>query len=538
LKGAKLISLLVIRESGEQKLVSCANKTIRIGRLSSCELVIDEPVVSRSHALLYRIGRRYFVQDTGSRNGTLVNGRRINRPTELSAGDMIGIGRSQIVFEPSAAEALLRKQEGIDLSATMALSPATVSHELLAGVAQIAEELVHDRTLEMLLGSVLTHCLEKTGAERASIMLPDAGGELIPCAFLSRTAGDAPFTISRSIVNRALEQRQSLLIRDVANDLELQPHGNNVNLKIRSAICAPLWNGAKNVGVLYADRTSLGRPFDETDRLFFSTLAGMLAEKIENATLAEIAREKHRLDAELRIAEDVQSRLFPRELPKIAGFELAAFNRPCTEVGGDYFDIVSCAAGYGIVIADVIGSGIGAAMLMANLQAVFRTRKADHADPTALVEGINGELTDRIGDDRFITLFYLVLDTATGAIRYTNAGHFGPMLLQSSGDISILAAEGIPLGILDTSRYQTARTVIGPDEVLLLFSDGIVECADARGELFGEDRLKRVLRNSTACNAAQIVAAVLAAMDDFRGNVPCEDDRTMVVLKRRKDSGA
>jgi len=533
-----LVSLLVIRESGEQKLVSSAKRTIRIGRLSSCELLIDEPVVSRSHALLYRIDRRYFVQDTGSRNGTLVNGRRINRPTELSAGDMIGIGRSQIVFEPSAAESLLRKQEGIDLSATMALSPATVSQELLAGAAQIAEELVHNRTLETLLGSVLTHCLGKTSAERATIMLPDTGGELIPRAFLSRTTGDAPFTISWPIVNRALEQRQALLIREVADDRELQPSESIVNLKIRSAICAPLWNGAKKVGVLYADRTSPDRPFDETDRLFFSTLAGMLAEKIENAALAEIAREKHRLDAELKIAGDVQARLFPRELPEIAGFDLAAFNRPCTEVGGDYFDIVPCAAGYGIVIADVIGSGIGAAMLMANLQAVFRARKVDHADPTALVEGINGELLDRIGDDRFITLFYLVLDIATGAIRYTNAGHFGPMLLHSSGDISILAAEGIPLGILDTSRYQTTRAAIGPGEVLLLFSDGIVECADAGGELFGEKRLKRALRNSAADSADQIVAAVLAAMDDFRGDVPCEDDRTMVVLKRRRDSGA
>jgi sigma-B regulation protein RsbU (phosphoserine phosphatase) len=304
------------------------------------------------------------------------------------------------------------------------------------------------------------------------------------------------------------------------------------SLRIRSAICTPLWNGERTVGVMYVDTTRADRQFGETDLLFFSSLSGMIAEKIENAMLAHIAKEKQRLDAELEIAAEIQNRLFPSEIPKIKGYDLSAFNRPCTEVGGDYFDLIGIGESLGIAVADVAGKGIGAAMLMSNLQAMLQVRSSETLDPGDLLRRTNADLIRRVGEGRFITLFYLILEAGTGRVRYSNAGHNPPYLLRPSGEITELKVSGMPLGILPNIHYQSSEARVEPGDVLLLYSDGITECMNRHGELFGEDRLKDVLSQSASGDAHAIRGAIFSAVDTFRENEPYSDDMTLIVLKR------
>ncbi|MFZ1947257.1 MAG: SpoIIE family protein phosphatase [bacterium] len=533
-----MASFFIALGTGEERLLSTEKAVLRIGRLPESDILIEEPVVSRGHADIYRADNKYYIRDSGSRNGTFLNGKRIFQPAELAPGDVIGIGNSKIVFEPSDSVAFLKDKVAEKPSSTVSLSrPAPTAQVmaplvLLQAVADIARELVQPKPLENLLDSILRACVEKTGAERAAIMLLDKTGALVPRAYLSRTRSGGRFAISMSIATKAMEQNQALLIKDVAGDERLRMSESIASLRIRSAICTPLWNGEKTVGVLYVDTTEAARQFGETDLLFFSSLSGMLAEKIENTLLAEIAVEKQRLDTEIEIAKEIQTNLFPKDIPGIAGYELACFNRASREVGGDYFDVLTVDGSYCIAIADVSGKGIGAAMLMSNLQAVLRSKAPILGAPDEVLRQMNTDLYDRVGEGRFVTLFYMVLEPESGRLIYANAGHNPPFLVSPDGALANLEVSGVPLGILPQTQYAAFEQVLLPGRVAVLYSDGITEAASRNRELFGEDRLAAIIRDNRTKKASEIVDAVLLGVDTFREEEPISDDMTLVVLRR------
>lgn len=534
-----MASFLVISSSGEQRLVSSKKGLLRVGRLPDSEIYLDEPVVSRRHADIYKSNSSYYVKDMGSRNGTLVNGERISQPTEISPGDTVAIGNSQIIFEPTEGISFLKDKGAAEPTSSVSLGVPTPSGAqmmaplvLLETVADIATQMVQDKPIEALMDSILSLCVDKTHAERAAIMLFDEENNLVPRAYLSRAKTHTQFAISSSIARQAIDSNQAILVKDVAGDDNLKMSESIASLKIRSAICTPLWNGEDTVGVLYVDTTEAEHQFGEIDLLFYSTLSGMVAEKIQNAMLADIAREKRRLDAELEIATAIQHRLFPAKIPKIEGYDLSAFNRPCNEVGGDYFDIIRLDARVGLAIADVSGKGIGAAMLMSNLQAMLQIRADEFEDPCKLMECMNEDLSPRVGEGQFITMFYLSLNPEEGRIRYCNAGHNPPYLLRKNGDMVTLEVSGMPLGILPELKYETSEIEIASGDVLLLYSDGITECMDRSEDLFGEERLKDVLRQSAGGDAHAIRGAIFSAVDTFRQDEPYSDDMTLIILKR------
>jgi phosphoserine phosphatase RsbU/P len=220
-------------------------------------------------------------------------------------------------------------------------------------------------------------------------------------------------------------------------------------------------------------------------------------------------------------------------MPQIEGYELSAVNYPCTEVGGDYFDVIALRDTIGIAVADVTGKGIGAAILMSNLQALLQARATEYRDPAELLKRLNTDLTGRVGDDKFITFFYLLLQPKKGKVLYANAGHNRPLLRRRSGEIFALEVSGVPLGIFPESRYEKFKVRLETGDVLLLYSDGITECRNGVGELFGEERLKEVLARCVDENDCHgIRRAIFTAVDDFRQGEPYADDMTLVVLKR------
>ncbi len=399
-------------------------------------------------------------------------------------------------------------------------------------MAEVARKIAEPQPLETLLNSVLQVCIQKTAAHRGAIMLVGPDGELKPKAYISTTRSHEKFAISRTIAKKAIRENQAILIRDVEGDEHLRMSESIASLKIRSAICTPLWNGEKTVGILYMDTTERGRLFDETDLYFFSALTGLIAEKIENAMLAEIAKEKERLDTEIEIAREIQQNLFPKTIPEIPGYDIACYNRPCTEVGGDYYDVFTledrC---YALAIGDVVGKGIGAAMLMSNLQAVLRARAWNIRRPGELLSRINSDIAGRVGEGRFITFCYFVLDSGGATLTYSNAGH-NPPYHATAGEVRELEVSGIPLGIFGESRYDEFEQPLSPGDVVILYSDGVTEAMNQSEQEFGDDRLRAVLASNSDKGAREISEAVVRAVDEFREDAPSSDDITLVVLKR------
>ncbi|MDP6542488.1 MAG: SpoIIE family protein phosphatase [Phycisphaerae bacterium] len=249
-------------------------------------------------------------------------------------------------------------------------------------------------------------------------------------------------------------------------------------------------------------------------------------------------REREKMKRSLEMAMEIQQHLLPQGSPPVDGFDIAGKSIYCDETGGDYYDFIELAelgAGrLGIALGDVSGHGIGAALLMAAARGVLRSHAASHgANLGELFETLNRHLVRDTGEEQFMTLFYAVLDAETKSLVWTSGGHDPALWLQSAGgEIQELPNTGIPLGILDDAQYEQAGPIeLESGDIVLVGTDGIWEARNTAGEMFGKDRLRKILSDSTDRSAAEIHDMTVETVRDFRQAHPQEDDVTLVVIK-------
>ncbi|MHB8525980.1 MAG: PP2C family protein-serine/threonine phosphatase [Candidatus Acidiferrales bacterium] len=257
---------------------------------------------------------------------------------------------------------------------------------------------------------------------------------------------------------------------------------------------------------------------------------GQLA-RVVKRNQAEGRAENHSYrDGEWEEAQRTQLGLLPKEIPRIPGCEFSGTWLPMHGIGGDYFDVVQLDAHrFALCIADVAGKGIAAALLMSNLQATVRSLAAQNLEPSELAARLNGLVAGNTAPDRFITFFYGVFDARTRRMLYTNAGHNAPIGIGRDGSVARLSCGGQALGISAGEYYDQREIVLAEGDRLMLFTDGITEAADTRGEEFGEERLLAIAQESRALGAAQIQKSVLARIAEFNGE-KFQDDATLIVL--------
>ena len=248
----------------------------------------------------------------------------------------------------------------------------------------------------------------------------------------------------------------------------------------------------------------------------------------------EAGRARRREDAaerrELSEALKIQQRLLPQQVPQIDGWELAVSWQPASGVGGDCFDTIRFGdSRLAISIADVVGKGIPAALLMSNLQAAVRAFASEAVEPQALCHQVNRILCGNIAEGRFISFFYSVLDAPTGVMTYTNAGHYLPMLVRADGAVERLGAGGPVLGVLADAEYEQAQVGIGPGDRVVMFTDGLTEARSDGDEEFGEDRLLDAAVAHRACSAPALQARLADSVATFTGG-RLQDDATLIVL--------
>jgi serine phosphatase RsbU (regulator of sigma subunit) len=278
-------------------------------------------------------------------------------------------------------------------------------------------------------------------------------------------------------------------------------------------------------------------PYSREDRRLLSSVAGQAGIALENIRMAE--RMAERLEAERRaahemgIAQQVQSRLFPHVVPVLKTLELAGGCRQARAVGGDYFDFLERAPGrLGLLLADVAGKGISAALLMATLQASLRSQQAAIEDPADLMRAVNRVFHPSAAPNRFATAFFGDYDDAKRRLRYVNCGHNAPAVLRADGTVDRLPATGTVLGLFAELECAVAEVTLEAGDLLLVFSDGASEAFSDAGEEYGEDRLIEAARAHKDEPVQGIVDAVARAVQSFSGREQ-EDDLTLLVARGR-----
>jgi sigma-B regulation protein RsbU (phosphoserine phosphatase) len=236
-------------------------------------------------------------------------------------------------------------------------------------------------------------------------------------------------------------------------------------------------------------------------------------------------------DHELALARRVMAGLLPRRTPVLPGFDIAGAHETSREVGGDYYEFIPLGDDrWGIAVADVVGKGVAAALLVAAVRASLFALVSHELAQRVILRRANRFFHESVEEGKFVTLFYCVLDVSSRRLIYVNAGHPPPVILRHTGEVELMEEGGVPLGLFEDPRYREGFAGLDEGDVLALYTDGITEAADARDEPYGVDRMIAMLHRARGRSAADICEAVVGDVCRHGGEQP-QDDRTLVVIK-------
>jgi serine phosphatase RsbU (regulator of sigma subunit) len=515
----------------------------RIGRSSRNAIHIPDGTVSKEHAEIVRRGERYYIIDLGSRNGTRVNGAPAREAIALAAGDRVEIGHVQlrIAGGPTQAETSfsdatvigsskkIRVEQVLERRARSVEGSAHVIHLL----AEAGKLLVLPRPLRETCDELLQFVERAVPASRYVVLLrADPAAEPVQIAARSRGGrASQPLALSRSIMKTVMDECASVMTSDAVLDPRFQGRESIVAQSVHSAMAVPLFDNERVLGVLYVDSQDPTRSLGEEQLELLTLLANMAAVKITNARLLEADQARARLEHELATATQIQRGLLPGAPPRVPGYAFEALIQTCHEVGGDLYDFHLRADGTLIlVVGDVTGKGMGAALLMSSFLATARVLYDTCPDVAQLATRL-GEILFRATDSvRFVTGVVGALDPATGTLTYVNAGH-PAMALLHGGEVRGLESTGVPFGILPSFPYTSSTVELPPGALLAVASDGIPE-AQRGEEFFEEQRFHDALREAGSAPLGGVRDRVMARVDEFLGDAPRSDDITLLLVRR------
>jgi serine phosphatase RsbU (regulator of sigma subunit) len=345
---------------------------------------------------------------------------------------------------------------------------------------------------------------------------------------LNPPSGDPMLRSGKGIVGHVIFTGETVIAPDVRED----PRYVAGRSTTRSEIAVPIVSNGRVIGALNLESDRLA-VFSGADAHLLDLFATAAAISIEKAFLHRQLLEKERIEHQLVIAREVQANLLPTISQPMAGWDVAAANLPTWDIGGDYYDYIPLADGrVALVIADVAGKGIPAALIMASFRAALRTDLHKGSGIDEVIADLNRLIVETGGVSRYVTAVCGVFDPAEGRLTYVNCGHNPPLVLRSTGTRETLSAGGTALGIFDRCTFDSDTVTLGPSDALALYTDGVVEVTDSNDVEFGMDGLDRTLRQSSAEPAARMVRSVIDATQAFSGSETYTDDFTLVVIKR------
>jgi serine phosphatase RsbU (regulator of sigma subunit) len=440
-----------------------------------------------------------------------------NLPSYLEAA--VAISTASSLMMPAVREELVRPE--VKLRAILEIS------RNLAGAVSMEDVLA--TTLQSLF-TILPQ------SEQGVFLLRNAEtAKLEVRAVRDRDGGDvsAP-RISRTLLSRAIESGSPLLTADAVSDGSSPSADSISDLRIRSLMCAPLLGrSGEAIGVMHLTSQD-SRQFSQSDLDLLVSIGSQVATTIENVTLQHEVQRQRDLNRELEFAAQVQQGFLPANPPQIAGYQFADYYEAARDVGGDIFDYVPMPDGrLAIVVGDVAGKGVPAALLMARMHAQQRYELLSNPTPADAMNRINAAMVESGMGTRFVTMVIVVLDPGAHAVTIVNAGALAPLLRSANGDVRRLGEQeaGLPLGITPDIVFQEIRVPIAPGESLVIHTDGVSEALNGEGAIYGNERLMECIRRSPP-GASAIATAIIEDVASFSAGVVNRDDVCLVCLHR------
>jgi len=548
----------IIRDlEGHSSNVVLDQDRVTLGRSTANQLSYPEDIgLSRQHvALTYQDGQ-WTVEDLGSKNGTMLNGQKLEAAMPFRPGDRIAAGHLTIEFLGAGSTQLTRdtvefvdneeqfsstattvvasldavlgpQANEVTMAADMNKTTVMTGNPQMWALIKAGRELAGHRPLAELFEVIMDLSMEAVMAGRGVLLALD-GDQL-----KVRAARGEGFQISRTVRDRVLKEKASLLVRDAQLDRGLREHMSIVEQGVRSILAVPLQTNDKVIGLIYLDSPDQIREFNREDLNLLTVMANVAAIRIEHARLNEIEETERAMAKDMQQAALIQQRLLPDKAPKVEGLDLGAKTVAARSVGGDYYDFIRFPDNQvGLIVGDVAGKGTPAALLMSSLQARVHVLFEDSNELAAKIERLNRTTCANCPDNRFITFFMGIINPATGDLKYVSAGHNPPLVVRAGGGYEELGSGGVILGILAMAKYEEAYAKLEKGDILVLFSDGVTEAADPDDNDFGEERLADMVFKMRDRPATEIVEEIHKAVHVFTQGAPPADDITVVIARR------
>jgi sigma-B regulation protein RsbU (phosphoserine phosphatase) len=405
----------------------------------------------------------------------------------------------------------------------------------LRRLIEAAKVLNSTLDLGKLLEVILETALGLVDGDRGTVYLVDhERGELWSRVLKGDQHIEIRLPTGSGIAGYVAATGDTLNIPDAYFDTRFNPEiDRKSGYRTRSILCMPMKNKDGLIVGVFQLLNKKDGVFSADDESILEALSVHAAIALENARLHEQEREKLAMEKEILAAREVQLMMLPKRLPAIAGYDLAATTIPAKEVGGDLYDFMPRDAGrLAVWLGDVSGKGLAASLLMASVQATLRDQSRSETSTVECINRSNSLLHESTSPEKFVTLFYAVVDTGIGTISYCNAGHEQPYLIAADGSSRRLDAGGVVLGIVETFPFREETVSFAPGEFFAVFSDGISEAVNAANEQFGEERIAAVLRENRSRPAAEIRDRLISAVREHAAGAPQADDITVVIVKR------
>lgn len=538
-----------------------------MGRSPECDVVLDVAAISRRHVILTEETGGFFVQDLGSRNGTYINSQRVVDRAPLRHGDKMLI--CDLLFEfvnPPADESLSGEvpdsssllagltgshsdDEDDDTSTIMAtvdVSPggktgwgkSAKPEAQLEALIEISNNLGSTLSVKEILPKLLDSLFKIfVQADRGFvIMRPRPDAPLVPVSSKARRPSDEDnMRISRTIVEQAMEGKKAILSADASSDERFSMAQSIADFQIRSLICAPLIaNDGEPLGVIQIDtRNQLSR-FTDQDLQVLAGVANQASIAMDNARLHEEAVQQRALQRDLEVASQMQHALLPSSAPEVPGYHFFSFYESALMVGGDYYDYVMLPEDrFAVIVGDVAGKGVSAAILMAKLSSDVRFWLARETDTAKAMAEINASFSRHGWDDRFVTMVVAVVDPRSHVLTLVNAGHMPPMLRNAAFQVTEIGGDeaGLPIGVVDDFEFESYQRELEPGDFVTIFTDGFSEAMNSNRDLYGIEKLAEVIADKSVAPHA-LGEHVLGDVRRFAGDFPQSDDMCLVCFGR------
>jgi serine phosphatase RsbU (regulator of sigma subunit) len=539
-----MATLVVLEGPQPGQQFQLTGDSARIGREADADIALPSKLVSRHHAQIQCVGGGYFVEDLGSRNGTFLNGKRVEGRTRLTPEDRLEVGEFVLGLriQPTSAARdadLVIREEVNALPSNQSLYAQNPAHKLQV-LLEITQELGTALEVQPLLDSLLARMLRLfPRADRGLVLLAEQDRLVLRAQRSRRGGADADFPYSRTIVKKSLADGVGILSEDTRTDLRFD---HSESLKVGntcSLMCVPLiCKDGRRLGVLQLDRTTAGAPFQSEDLRLLTTLAVQVAVVLDNAALHTERLRQEVLRKELAVAREIQQGFLPTDFttPPGAKYELFACVQPAREVSGDLYDFFPLADGrLAFFVGDVSGKGMPAALFMIAVRTLARHLTPLCASPAETLTRLNAALAADNPTAMFVTLAHGVYDPATGEVVLVTGGHPPPLLCRPDGRVEdVTLPQGRLLGYsVGAFRLTDARLTLAPGDTLAFFSDGFTEAFAPDGDsMFEVEGLRAALKLCAGLPLAECADRARDAVRQFTNSRDVQDDQTLLLLRR------